>query len=209
MAKFYAVKIGYQSGIYTTWAEAEKQIKGYSGAIHKSFGGLEEAKLWLQEKSTSIEVKNISSYSCYTDGSCKEGRGGWAYVMLEKGQVTKEEYGSLQEYPTTNNRAELMAIYQALKNNPDISNISIYTDSRYVIGCLQEWYPSWERRGARLDGIPRKADGSIPENLDLIQDILALQKGREAITYNHVYGHKGNTYNERCDYLANLGSEKT
>ena len=35
--KFYAVKEGRHSGIYTTWEEAEKQVKGFSGAVYKSF----------------------------------------------------------------------------------------------------------------------------------------------------------------------------
>lgn len=44
MAKFYAVKEGYRPGVYTTWAECQEQIKGYKGALYKSFSLEEDAK---------------------------------------------------------------------------------------------------------------------------------------------------------------------
>lgn len=37
MAKYYAVKVGNVPGIYETWDECQKQVKGYPGAIYKSF----------------------------------------------------------------------------------------------------------------------------------------------------------------------------
>jgi len=35
--KFYVVWEGYQTGIFTTWADCQAQIKGYRGARYKSF----------------------------------------------------------------------------------------------------------------------------------------------------------------------------
>ena len=35
--KFYAVRQGRVPGVYTTWSDCEKQVKGYGGAIYKSF----------------------------------------------------------------------------------------------------------------------------------------------------------------------------
>lgn len=42
--KYYAVKKGLTPGIYETWAECEANVKGYPGAIYKSFGTKEEAE---------------------------------------------------------------------------------------------------------------------------------------------------------------------
>lgn len=42
--KFYAVRKGLQPGIYLTWADCEKQVKGFSGAEFKSFSSREEAE---------------------------------------------------------------------------------------------------------------------------------------------------------------------
>lgn len=42
--RYYVVWVGVKPGIYTTWAEAEQQVKGFSGARHKSFYTLEDAE---------------------------------------------------------------------------------------------------------------------------------------------------------------------
>ena len=47
--KYYAIKKGYQPGIYTTWTAAQQQISGFKGAIHKSFKTENEAKNYLAE----------------------------------------------------------------------------------------------------------------------------------------------------------------
>lgn len=48
--KFYGVQAGHAPGVYTTWEEAEAQIKGFAGARHKSFGTAEEAEAYVAEK---------------------------------------------------------------------------------------------------------------------------------------------------------------
>lgn len=45
--KFYAVKVGKIPGIYCTWSECEEQIKGFSGAVYKSFSSLDEADRYM------------------------------------------------------------------------------------------------------------------------------------------------------------------
>jgi len=45
---FYAVAQGRETGIYHTWEECEKQVKGYSGALFKSFPTVTGAELFLQ-----------------------------------------------------------------------------------------------------------------------------------------------------------------
>jgi len=47
--KFYAVRVGRRCGIFTSWAECEKQIKGFPAAKFKSFGTQADAKTWLEE----------------------------------------------------------------------------------------------------------------------------------------------------------------
>jgi ribonuclease HI len=50
MSKFYAIKEGHIPGIYSTWIDAEKQVKGYPGAVHKSFKTLFEAQAFLSDQ---------------------------------------------------------------------------------------------------------------------------------------------------------------
>ncbi len=45
--KFYAVKVGRQTGLFTNWADCKAQVQGYSGAVYKSFPTLQEAQQYL------------------------------------------------------------------------------------------------------------------------------------------------------------------
>lgn len=43
-SRFYAVRAGRETGIFTTWQECKAQIDGYSGAVFKSFSTRAEAE---------------------------------------------------------------------------------------------------------------------------------------------------------------------
>ncbi|MDY6299030.1 MAG: viroplasmin family protein, partial [Selenomonadaceae bacterium] len=49
MAKpsIYAVARGRACGLFTSWQECEKQIKGYPGARYKGFADVAAALAWL------------------------------------------------------------------------------------------------------------------------------------------------------------------
>lgn len=47
--KWYVVWKGREPGIYDNWPEAEAQVKGFPGAIHKSFESKAEAECALIE----------------------------------------------------------------------------------------------------------------------------------------------------------------
>ena len=70
--KFYAVKNGKKTGIFTTWAECEENVKSVKGAVYKSFPTKTEAEEFLGLKSESEEEKIIppkdTAYA-YVDGS--------------------------------------------------------------------------------------------------------------------------------------------
>ena len=79
----------------------------------------------------------------YTDGACSgnPGKGGWAAIILD-GKNQSSISGS--ESKTTNNRMELMAPIMALKKIKIKSEITIYTDSRYVKDGITEWIKKWK-----------------------------------------------------------------
>ena len=79
----------------------------------------------------------------YTDGACSgnPGKGGWAAIILD-GNNQSQISGS--ENKTTNNRMELMAAIMALKKIKKESDITIYTDSRYVKDGITEWIKKWK-----------------------------------------------------------------
>ena len=73
MAKYYAVRNGYHTGIFNTWDECKKEVSGFSGAEYKSFTKLEDAKAFLGENeqiSLFDEPKERKSTAvAYVDGS--------------------------------------------------------------------------------------------------------------------------------------------
>ncbi len=52
--KFYAVKAGRMTGIFTTWADCKTQVDGFTGAKYKSFSSAVDAANWL----TGRSIKN-------------------------------------------------------------------------------------------------------------------------------------------------------
>ena len=44
----YAVVKGHNPGIYYTWPDCQREVKGYKGALYKGFTSIEEAKKWHQ-----------------------------------------------------------------------------------------------------------------------------------------------------------------
>ena len=79
----------------------------------------------------------------YTDGACagNPGKGGWAAIILD-GEHQSSLSGSVRN--TTNNRMELMAPFMALKKIKKKSEITIYTDSKYVKDGITEWIKKWK-----------------------------------------------------------------
>ena len=68
----------------------------------------------------------------YTDGACSgnPGPGGWG-VLLRHKDIEKELSGGASE--TTNNRMELTAVIEGLKALKKRCDITLYTDSKYVM----------------------------------------------------------------------------
>ena len=89
----------------------------------------------------------------------------------------------------------------ALRKLPPDSKQCIYTDSSLCMRTLTEWAPKWEQRGWT------KGDGKTPENLDLVQEALALYRARPGVRFEWLRGHAGSTWNECVDLLAGAWRE--
>lgn len=131
----------------------------------------------------------------FTDGACSgnPGVGGWGAILRYK-DVEKELSGG--EENTTNNRMELMAVIAALRALKKTCNISLYTDSKYVMSGITEWLVNWKQNGWHT---ANKKKGV--KNIDLWQELDALTQQHE-IRWIWVKGHAGHPENERCDALA-------
>ncbi len=130
----------------------------------------------------------------FTDGACKgnPGPGGWG-VLLRRGQHEKELSGS--EASTTNNRMEMTAVIQALNALIEPCDVTLHTDSRYVIDGMTKWIDGWQRRGWI------NASKKPVRNADLWHDLIDAT-ARHTIDWQWVKGHNGHPENERVDQLA-------
>jgi ribonuclease HI len=104
----------------------------------------------------------------------------------------------------TNQRAELTAVQRALEVAPRHRDVTIYTDSRYAIDCVTNWYKGWERNGWR------NSKGKPVENMDLVKVVRALIAEREEMRKRTLFvwvkGHAGDEGNTEADRLAVAGS---
>ena len=131
----------------------------------------------------------------YTDGSCRgnPGVGGWGAILIYGSHKRELSGGDAQ---TTNNRMELTAVIEALSALKEPCEVTLTSDSKYVIDALEQgWAKGWKARGWK------KADKSPALNPDLWETLLELTDYHKVTTV-WVKGHAGHPYNERCDALA-------
>jgi len=142
----------------------------------------------------------VKRVALFTDGACRgnPGPGGWG-VLLRYGDHERELYGG--EPATTNNRMELRAAIEGLKALREPCEVTLTTDSTYVMKGLTEWLPGWKARGWRTAGRKPVKNAELWQALDA-------EARRHQVHWEWVKGHSGHEGNERADALANRGIEE-
>ena len=189
ISKFYAVKKGRETGIFLTWEECEKQVKGFKGALFKSFINKQDALDYLQE--TPINNNVLNGLIAYVDGSynIKTKVYGYGCVLLEGQTVLKQFYGQGEqsEYISMRNVAgEILgsekAIHYAIEKG--YSLICIYYDYEGI----EKWANKvWKANKPGTQAYVRFIDES---------------RKKIDIRFMKVLAHSGDTYNEMADQLA-------
>ncbi|GGD57213.1 ribonuclease HI [Erythrobacter arachoides] len=135
----------------------------------------------------------------FTDGACKgnPGPGGWG-ALLRMGRHEKELAGG--EAHTTNNRMEMTAAIRALGALVEPCEVSLHTDSRYLIDGMTKWIHGWQKKGWM------NASKKPVRNADLWHDLIEVARPH-TIHWHWVKGHSGHTENERVDKLASDAAE--
>jgi ribonuclease HI len=134
----------------------------------------------------------------YTDGAASGNPGPGGYgVVLKSGTHYLEKSGGFAL--TTNNRMELLAVIvglEALKITG--SDVTIYTDSRYVSDAVtKRWVFGWEVKGFKKK-----------KNPDLWRRFLNIYR-KHNVKFVWIKGHSAIPENERCDRLAVEASRMT
>ena len=141
----------------------------------------------------------MKSIEIFTDGGCKgnPGPGGYGCIIRGDGNVL-ELKGSHPQ--TTNNIMEMTAAIVALKELSQPYQITLTTDSQYLVKGMTEWIHNWVKKGWLT------ASRQPVKNKELWQELHSLSK-QHKITWIWVKGHAGHPENERCDQLANEAME--
>ena len=129
----------------------------------------------------------------HTDGACRgnPGPGGWAWAC------GTGSFSSGAEAHTTNQRMEVRAVIEALRENTE-GPVEIISDSSYVVKCFNDkWHAGWLRRGWK------NSQGQAVANRDLWEELFALTLSSEReVVFSWVKGHSGDEMNDFVDVLA-------
>lgn len=195
--KYYAVKAGRQTGVFTAWGECQKQVIGFKGALFKSFATEEEALAYIRGQSAVLSPAETSKagqpsgshYHIYVDGSYdnKKKQYSWGFAVYQDGKVihTASGVGKQADAVAIRNVAgELEATVEAVcwAKKQDVDTITIHHD---YIG-ISEW-----------------ATGRWKTNNAITQAYAAfIRQHLEWVYFNKVAGHTGVEGNELADKLA-------
>ena len=186
--KYYAVRKGRNPGIYTSWDSCLKEVKGFSGAIYKSFKSKEDALAFLNEEDVKIEV-DADTVIAYVDGSFNlpEKTYGAGVVLIKDGNEEHFKKAYTDSFYTHRNvagevKASELAINLAIEKG--FKKIIIYHD---------------------YQGIKSWADGDWKTNNDLTKSYKAFVNEKRKVIeigFVKVKGHSNDKYNDLADRLA-------
>lgn len=123
------------------------------------------------------------NYTIYCDGAYSSARnqGGIGFVILED---DKEIFHYSKMYKnSTNQRMEQLAVIVALESIKTPSEITIVTDSMYIVGTLTK---GWKKKA----------------NLDLWERMEKAVNRHKVVSVNWTKGHANDEHNNKADKLA-------
>ncbi|TAH48837.1 MAG: ribonuclease H [Chloroflexota bacterium] len=158
--KYYVVWKGRRAGIFSTWAEAEAQVKGFAGAQFKAFSSRAEADAAFRNGRVATEPGSVATPRSVTpsarwhqlrligipspiqpsycaDAACAGNPGVMEYraVKTETGEILFAR-GPFPE--GTNNIGEFLALVETLQILRERNDASpIYSDSRNAINWVK------------------------------------------------------------------------
>jgi ribonuclease HI len=152
--KFYVVWYGNPAGIFGSWKECQRSIKGVSGAQYKSFPTFAEAKVaynkeYSDYKGKSTKKKTLSKeqldkigdpnlYSIAVDAASSGNPGKMEYRGVDT-QTHKQLFHQGPFHQGTNNIGEFLALVHGLAFlKQKKSDRILYTDSRIAMGWVKK-----------------------------------------------------------------------
>jgi ribonuclease HI len=202
--KYYAVRAGRQTGIFTSWDECKKQVIGFSGADYKSFLSMEDAENYMnrftQRQSVDSQANDVDgSFShdlndgraiAYVDGSynIKTKEFSFGAVLLHDGKEFhfKEKFNDKELAEMRNVAGEIKGAEFAMRYcmENEIKKIDIYHDYE---GIAKWPLGDWKTNKDGTKAYKRFYDETSKS---------------VHINFVKVKGHSGDVYNDLADRLA-------
>ncbi len=152
--KFYVVWFGNPTGIFGSWEECQRSIKGISGAQYKSFETFAEAKEAYNKEYADYKGKNTKKkgltkeelakigdpdlYSIAVDAASSGNPGIMEYRGVDT-QTGKQLFHQGPFKEGTNNVGEFLALVHGLAYlKKEKSDRKIYSDSRIAMGWVRK-----------------------------------------------------------------------
>jgi len=203
--KFYAVRKGKTTGVFSNWTDCKASVDGYPGAEYKGFATLEEAKAFMGNESGKImeepmsyqQSDDCSASDClltYVDGSYDDSLKKYAFgcvFILENGCVYTE-FGNgdnPQSLQHRNVTGEMLGAMYAVRV------------------AMLEGYKAVEIR-YDYEGIEKWVTGAWRSKTELTQKYAASMREWNksiGIKFTKVAAHKNIKYNELADKMAKKG----
>lgn len=136
----------------------------------------------------------------FTDGACSgnPGPGGWGAVLVLPNKQVRELGGG--GFNVTNNQMEMMAAIEASSFVAKIKgDVTIFTDSAYLVNGITKWADSWVRNGWKNSSGEEVANRQLWERLI---EVVNKKKTTGSIKWELIPGHEGIAGNERADSIA-------
>lgn len=195
--KYYAVRAGRSTGVFLTWAECQKQVTGFPGAVFKSFTTIEEAEAFVKGAATAIKESGTEllkvepgALVAYVDGSYNVENNQFSYgmVLLDGEQELKfqqffidEELASMRNVAGEIKGAEAAMRYAVEQG---FGKLYIYHDYEGIAKWCQG---AWKTN--------KEGTKAYKAYFDSIRDKLQ-------VVFVKVAAHTGDKYNEMADKLA-------
>ncbi|MDU2181438.1 MAG: viroplasmin family protein [Veillonella sp.] len=193
--KYYAVRQGRVPGVYTTWADCEKQVKGFGGAIYKSFPTEAEARAFVEDSGLSL-----SDFMSAHKGESKSLQG-TKKITTKVSSGIQNKVSAGEAKPDFTHRNHVVAYIDGSYNK---LLAAMYVMKYAVDHGIPECSLYYDYMGIEMWATKRwKRNNALTQQYAAFYDSI---KNRVRVHFHKVAAHTGDTYNEMADALAKQGA---
>ncbi|KAI8854826.1 ribonuclease H-like domain-containing protein [Chytridium lagenaria] len=183
-SKFYSVRVGRRTGVYTTWRECEQNILGVSKAEFKSFATFEEAVNYLGTPADAPQVcpqaTPVSNLPGASSSISRDGNG--LLTFNQRATISSSPACSVSSLQSLGPSRKTPS-KSKINDNDFVFDLEVYTDG----SCLGN---GKNHAKAGMVNISEKLPGSANKQQGRGAAIRALEATPKHLTYLRQVGHR-------------------